>query len=169
MPPVILPRTIAGRRTLLISCFCIVALCTSAAAAESIVREVGPPDAGGVITVTLSFPGTDIWGVAETLPEGFAYVDSSLPPSRVLVRGDLICFSVVNESTVTYRVRAADPESGEIAGAWWDFTARTNGTVQPSAIAAGGVETTTPSASGPGACLSVLGLLAVSALLRWRR
>ncbi|NVO65738.1 hypothetical protein [Methanofollis tationis] len=136
-------------------------------AAGTVVREVGPSNAGGLITVTLSFSGMEVGGLTETLPEGFTYVDSSLPSSRVLVQGDQICFCVINESTVTYRVRASDGAGGEIAGAWWDFTARTNGTIPSSSIPAGSVET--PAAPGPGVCLSLIGLLAVPALRRWRR
>jgi hypothetical protein len=121
-----------------------------------------------MITVTLSLDGTGVVGVTETLPGGFTYVDSSLPDSQVLVQDDQVCFCMINESTVTYRVRAPDQGSGEIAGRWWDFTARTNGTIPSSAISAGG-ETAAPPAPGPGVLLGVLALLAVPALRRWRR
>lgn len=167
MPSVLLCRTIARRTPLLVLCLCICVFCTPAAAIETVTREVGPADAGGLITVTLSFSSLGVAGVTEALPEGFAYVDSSLPSSRVLVQGDQVSFCVIDESTVTYRVRAPGEGRGEIAGRWWDFTARTNGTIPSSEIPAGGVET--PAAPGPGIVLSLLALLAVPALRRWRR
>lgn len=162
---VITLRTITRRTALLILCVSIL-LCMPVLAAGTVTREVGPADAGGLITVTLSLDDTGVVGVTETLP-GFIYVDSSLPPSQVLIQDDQVCFCMINESTVTYRVRAPDQGSGEIAGRWWDFTARTNGTIPSSEIPAGGVET--PAAPGPGIVLSLLGLLAVPALRRWRR
>lgn len=167
MLPVLPYRTIVRPIPLLVLCTCIFALCTPVTADGSVAREVGPADAGGMITVTLSLDGMGIGGITEALPEGFTYVDSSLPPSQVLVQDDRVCFCVINESTVTYRVRAPDQGSGEIVGTWWDFTARTNGTIPSSAIPAGGVET--PAAPGPGIVLSLLALLAVPALRRWRR
>lgn len=167
MPSVLLCRTIARQTRLLVLCLCIMVLCTPVTAIETVAREVGPADAGGMITVTLSLDGMGIGGITEALPEGFTYVDSSLPPSQVLVQDDRVCFCVINESTVTYRVRAPDQGSGEIVGTWWDFTTRTNGTIPSSAIPAGGVET--PAAPGPGIVLSLLALLAVPALRRWRR
>jgi hypothetical protein len=152
---------------LLILCISLI-LCMPVLAAGTVAREVGSADAGGMITVTLSLDGTGVVGVTETLPGGFTYVDSSLPDSQVLVQDDQVCFCMINESTVTYRVRAPDQGSGEIAGRWWDFTARTNGTIPSSAISAGG-ETAAPPAPGPGVLLGVLALLAVPALRRWRR
>jgi hypothetical protein len=166
MLTVIPHRTIAKRAALLFLCVSIL-LCMPVLAAGTIAREVSPAGAGGLITVTLSLDGMGVGGVTETLPEGFTYVDSSLPPSQVLAQGDQICFSVIDELAITYRVRPSEGAGGEIAGAWWDFTARTNGTVPPFAIPAGSVET--PAAPGPGICLSLLGLLAVPALRRWRR
>jgi len=168
MPPVLPYRSIVRRIPLLVLCTCIVALCTPVAAAETVVREVSPADAEGLITVTLSLHGMQVGGVTEVLPEGFVYVDSSLPASMVQVQGDQICFCVINESTVTYRVRASDQGSGEIAGEWWDFAARTNGTIRQS-VTESGSDAATPSSPGPGVFLSLLGLLAVPALRRWRR
>ncbi|HDS64207.1 MAG TPA: hypothetical protein ENN52_08880 [Methanofollis liminatans] len=166
MLTVIPDRAIVRRTALLFLCVSII-LCMPVLAAGTVVREVGPADAGGLITVTLSFSGMEVGGLTETLPEGFTYVDSSLPSSRVMVQDDQVCFCVINESTVTYRLRAPDQGSGEIVGTWWDFTARTNGTIPSSAIPSGGVET--PAAPGPGVFLSLLALLAVPALRRWRR
>jgi len=163
---VITSRTITRRSALLILGVSIL-LCMPVLAAGTVTREVCPADAGGLITVTLSLDGTGVVGITETLPDGFTYVDSALPPSQVLVQDDQVCFCTINESTVTYRVRAPDQGIGEIAGRWWDFTARTNGTIPSSAIPAGGVET--PAAPGPGIVLSLLALLAVPALRRWRR
>lgn len=160
-------RMMVRQIPLLVLCICIVALCAPTAAAGTVVREVGPADADGLITVTLSLNDIEVGGIAETLPAGFVYVDSSLPASMVQVQDDRLCFCTMNESTVTYRLRSAGQAGGEITGEWWDFVARTNGTIPSSAIEAGGVET--PSTPGPGICLSLLGVLAVPALRRWRR
>jgi hypothetical protein len=166
MLTVLTSRTITRRSALLILCISLI-LCMPVLAAGTVTREVGPADAGGLITVTLSLDGMGVGGLIETLPEGFTCVDSSLPPSQVLVQDEQVCFCVINESTVTYRLRAPDQGSGEIAGRWWDFTARTNGTIPSSEILAGGVEA--PAAPGPGIVLGLLALLAVPALGRWRR
>ncbi|WP_298668341.1 hypothetical protein [uncultured Methanofollis sp.] len=152
----------------LILCLCTLSLAAPAlAGGESAVREVSTaaPAPGAEVTVTLSLDGCQAGGIVETLPESFAYVKSSLPADRVRVEENRVCFALLGETTVTYVVRSPEKGGGEITGAWWDFGARTNGTVAPTRLDVGG----TTAAPGPGALAVLFALAAVPLIRRCRR
>ncbi|WP_342675757.1 hypothetical protein [Methanofollis sp. UBA420] len=153
---------------ILLICICILSLAVPVLAdGEVVVRQVGTaaPAPGTEVTVTLSLNGCEAGGIVETLPPGFAYVKSSLPAGQVRVEGDRVCFALLDETTVTYVVRAPEEGGGEITGAWWDFGARTQGTIAPSRLDVGG----TAAAPGPGALAVIFALVAVPLLRRCRR
>ena len=78
------------------------------AAVRSIAVEE-PVPSGSPIEVTISVNGLgDFGGVTETLPEGFAYLSSSLSEAAVRVDGQTVRFAIIGDSrTFTYTVSAS--------------------------------------------------------------
>ena len=71
----------------------------------------GPVPAGEGFTVTIEVSGYGMFGqVAETLPEGFTYRTSTLPPRSVRVFGNTVEFIFLGETSFTYTVKAPDTE-----------------------------------------------------------
>ncbi|WP_292490274.1 hypothetical protein [Methanoculleus sp. 10] len=99
------------------------------------------PGAGETFTVSLSIEGMALGGVVETLPAGYAFAGTDLPDDRVLVREQKIAFAVMNDTRITYSVRAPASGSGEITGRWEDFIGGTDGAVPASHVAVDGIET----------------------------
>ena len=57
------------------------------------------------VTVTIAARGYGLGGlVVETLPDGFAYVDSDLPDSQVMESGQDVTFTLIGEESFTYTV-----------------------------------------------------------------
>ncbi|MDD4255892.1 MAG: hypothetical protein PHP59_11025 [Methanofollis sp.] len=153
---------------ILLLCLCMLSLAAPAlAGGDAAVRQVSTaaPAPGAEVTVTLSLNGCEAGGIVEILPPGFAYVSSSLPADQVRVDGNRVCFAILGETAVTYVVRAPPEGGGEITGEWWDFGARTNGTVLSSRLDVGGAT----AAPGPGALAVLFALAAVPLLRRCRR
>ena len=63
---------------------------------------------GAQVDVLISVTGLgDFGGVMETLPEGFAYLSSTLSETAVSVDGQTVTFAIIGDSaTFTYTVRA---------------------------------------------------------------
>jgi len=100
------------------------------------------PGAGEVFTVSLSIDGVALGAVVETLPPGYTFVGTDHPEDRVLVRGQQAGFAVMNDTRITYSVRAPVSGSGAaITGTWEDFLSGAEGVV-----AADGIETVAMSA-----------------------
>ncbi len=104
------------------------------------------PGAGEVFTVSLSLEGVALGAVVETLPVGYTFAGTDHPEDRVLVRGQQAGFAVMNETRITYSVRAPATGSGDITGTWEDFLAGSEGAVAPSHVAVDGIETVTANA-----------------------
>ena len=86
-------------------------------------RTISPsslPESGGEATVTINIAGySGIGSVVETLPAGFSYVVGSVIPADLepMVSGRELTFSLVGETSFTYRVTApASPGSHEFSG-----------------------------------------------------
>ena len=86
-------------------------------------RSISPspvPAGGGEATVTINIAGySGIGSVVETLPAGFSYVVGSVIPADLepMVSGREVTFSLVGETSFTYRVTApASPGSHEFSG-----------------------------------------------------
>ncbi len=72
-------------------------------------------DPGANVTVTLNSSDYGAAGsIAETLPEGFSYVSSSLSESSVTVSGQTVTFTILGDDTFTYSV-AASSSAGDHA------------------------------------------------------
>ena len=76
----------------------------------SATRSINPATVapGGTVTVTIEAADYgQAGGVTETLPPGFAYVDSSLSASQVYESGQDVRFTLQDETSVTYTVTAS--------------------------------------------------------------
>ena len=70
-----------------------------------------PVPAGEGFTVTIEVSGYGMFGqVAETLPEGFTYRTSTLPPRSVRVFGNTVEFFLLGDTSFIYTVKAPDTE-----------------------------------------------------------
>ena len=95
----------------------------AATAAHSATRSVDDTrvDAGADVTVTIELDGLGAFGrVTETLPDGFAYVSSSLADEQVDSADGTLTFTVLGENSFTYTVTASDMDgdhafSGSVA------------------------------------------------------
>ncbi|WP_292394943.1 hypothetical protein [Methanoculleus sp. UBA303] len=122
----------------------------AAACASPVTRSLSTaePGAGEVFTVLLSIEGMTLGGVVETLPAGYAFVATDLADDRVLARGQQVAFAVMNDSRITYQVRAPASGSGDITGRWEDFLGESDGQVAASHVAADGIEAPVESGGG---------------------
>lgn len=155
--------------SIFILCICMLLLIAPAlAAGGAAARQVSTaaPAPGSEVTVTITLNDCEAGGIVETIPAGFVYVNSSLPADQVRVDGDRLCFALLGETTITYVIRAPETGGGEITGEWWDFGARTQGTIAPTSLT---VSEPTTSSPGPGALVVLCALAAVPLLRRCRR
>ncbi len=93
----------------------------AAAAAHTATRSLDDSrvDAGAEVTVTIELEGLGGFGqVTETLPEGFAYVSSSLADEQVEMADGTLTFTLLGENSFTYTVTASDMD-----GALWGSAA----------------------------------------------
>ena len=83
---------------------------TSHSAVRSLSADTVAP--GGEVEVEISVSGLGAFGgVTETLPEGFAFVSSSVADAAVRVEGQIVTFSVLGDGgTFTYTVSAAETD-----------------------------------------------------------
>ena len=74
----------------------------------------GPVDAGGQVSVTITAEGHGSFAdVAETLPDGFTYLSSSLPEDQVTRAGQTVTLTLLqapSPTTLTYTVTASSVE-----------------------------------------------------------
>ena len=84
----------------------------AAAASHSATRSVDTRvEAGAEVVVTIELEGLGGFGqVKETLPEGFAYVASSLPDDQVGSADGTLTFTILRDDSFTYTVTASDVE-----------------------------------------------------------
>lgn len=98
------------------------------------------PSGGDEFTATLSIRDIAVGGIVESLPPGYAFVGTTHPASRVLVSGQKIAFAILNETEISYTVRAPGNGSGEITGQWEDLAGDETGAVPASHVAVDGID-----------------------------
>lgn len=79
------------------------------------------PSPNSEFDVMLIISDLNIGGIVETLPEGFSYVSTTHPSDQVSVSGRKIAFAVINETEITYKVRAPSSGEGTFTGKWVDL------------------------------------------------
>lgn len=97
--------------------------------AASVERTLMPlePGAGSEFDVILTIEDIRVGGIVESIPAGYTYLGSDCSSVRVSDSGDEIAFAILNESTITYRLRAPDTGCGSIIGIYEDFLAGETG------------------------------------------
>jgi len=60
-------------------------------------------------------------GIVETIPEGFRFVSTTHPSDQYEVSGQKVAFAVIDETEITYRVKAPSSGEGTFTGEWVDL------------------------------------------------
>lgn len=133
-----------------------------AAAEEGVSRNIYPHPPSD-FDVTLTIHNISIAGIVETLPDDVSFISTTQPSDRIRVSGQKIAFALINDTSITYRVRSMSGIPA-IAGIWEDFLKGVNGTINGGAEHSG----STPLAQKTPAQKSVPGfeaLLLIAVLL----
>jgi len=136
------------------------------------------PTPDSTFEVMLNIAGLQIGGVVETIPDGFAFISTMHPSNQTYVSGQKVVFTVVNEASIRYEVRAPLEGSGTFDGTWYDALNEMEGNVDSTSVSVSVAETpmssptpTTPSPAVPGfeAVFGLAGLFVVAVLFLFRR
>jgi len=132
------------------------------------------PTSDSTFDVTLNIAGLRIAGIVETIPADFAFVSTTHPLNQTYVSGQKVVFTVVNETSIRYEVRAPSEGSGTFGGTWYDALNETEGNIDSTSVSVSVAETptlpssptptSTPSPPVPGfeAVFALAGLLVVA-------
>ena len=137
------------------------------------------PTPGSTFEVMLNIAGLQIGGVVETIPDGFAFISTTHPSNQTYVSGQKVLFTVVNETSIRYEVRAPSEGSGTFNGTWYDALNDKEGDIERTDVSVRVAETYTPvpsptpipSPSVPGfeAVFALAGLFIVAVRFLFRR
>ena len=86
-----------GRVSIILICmFAVLCVVPAWAGGITVSRDIDPSSvpAGGEVLVTLSIDGMDAGGIVETVPEGFSFVETSVPADRYHISGQKLIFAV---------------------------------------------------------------------------
>jgi PGF-pre-PGF domain-containing protein len=109
---------------------------------ESVTRyaPAGPaPDEEFEVTLRISYSELPlVVGIVETIPEGFSFVSTTHPSDQYEVSRQRVAFAVINETEITYKVKA--PSSGEstFTGEWIDMLSENEGSIVDTIVIVGG-------------------------------
>ncbi len=109
---------------LVVTCLFVGAWLTPVMAKElSVTRSFSTtsPSPNSEFDVMLAISDLNIGGIVETLPEGFSYVSTTHPSDQVSISGQKIAFAVINETEITYKVKAPSSGEGTFTGKWVDL------------------------------------------------
>lgn len=135
--PVMVSRGLAPICCILIlAAFCVVPVWANDAAVSREVDRSSVP-VGDEVLVTLSVDSLSVGGVVETIPEGFAFLETSYPMEKYGVSGQTLTFAVIDEREITYRVQAKTAGSWTFAGRWIDAVDKTEGAISPTVVSVG--------------------------------
>ena len=105
------------------------------------------PTPGSTFEVMLNIAGLQIGGVVETIPDGFAFISTTHPSNQTYVSGQKVVFTVVNETSIRYEVRAPLEGSGTFDGTWYDALNEMEGNIDSTSVSVSVAETPTPPSS----------------------
>lgn len=90
------------------------------------------PVPGAEFDVKLTINGERplVVGIVETIPEGFDIVSIAHHPDQYDVSGQKIAFAVINETEITYRVKASSSGVGTFTGTWIDMLSQNEGAIR---------------------------------------
>ena len=135
------------------------------------------PTPDSTFEVMLNIAGLQIGGVVETIPDGFAFISTTHPSNQTYVSGQKVVFTVVNETSIRYEVRAPLEGSGTFDGTWYDALNEMEGNIDSTSVSVSAAETPmssptpTPSPPVPGfeAVFALAGLFVVAVRFLFRR
>ena len=135
------------------------------------------PTSDSTFDVMLNIAWLQIGGVVETIPDGFAFISTTHPSNQTYVSGQKVVFTVVNETSIRYEVRAPLEGSGTFDGTWYDALNEMEGNIDSTSVSVSVAETPmssptpTPSPPVPGfeAVFALAGLFVVVVLFLFRR
>ena len=167
---VLIIATILG---ILTSSVALTSIATAKATDTAVTRtpSMTTPTPDSTFEVMLNIAGLQIGGVVETIPDGFAFISTTHPSNQTYVSGQKVVFTVVNETSIRYEVRAPSEGSGTFSGTWYDALNEMEGNVDSTSVSVSVAETPTPSPPVPGfeAVFGLAGLFVVAVLFLFRR
>lgn len=173
---VLIIATILG---ILTSSVALTSIATAKATDTAVTRtpSTTTPTPDSTFEVMLNIAGLQIGGIVETIPDGFAFVSTTHPSNQTYVSGQKVVFTVVNETSIRYEVRAPSEGSGTFSGTWYDALNEMGGNVDSTSVSVSVAETPmssptpTPSPPVPGfeAVFALAGLFVVAVLFLFRR
>jgi len=105
------------------------------------------PTSDSTFEVMLNIAGLQIGGIIETIPGGFAFVSTTHPLNQTYVSGQKVVFTVVNDTSIRYEVRAPSEGSGTFSGTWYDALSEKEGDIESTSVSVSVAKTPTPSPS----------------------
>ena len=173
---VLIIATILG---ILTSSVALASIATAKATDTAVTRtpSTTTPTPDSTFEVMLNIAGLQIGGVVETIPDGFAFISTTHPSNQTYVSGQKVVFTVVNETSIRYEVRAPSEGSGTFSGTWYDALNEMEGNIDSTSVSVSAAETPmssptpTPSPPVPGfeAVFALAGLFVVVVLFLFRR
>lgn len=115
----------------------LVFLADSTLAEESTVTRslsTSTPNGNSIFNVTLQISNLQVGGIVEVLPDGFSYVSTTHPAAQVEQSGQNLVFSVIEETEISYLVRAPSSGSGTFTGKWDNSLAGSDGQISASSV-----------------------------------
>ncbi len=120
---------------LILAIVAILAIGTAMGAEVTRIISTANPAPGSTFDVTLRITGLQIGGIVERIPDGFTFVSTTHPRNQTEISGQNVIFAVLNETLITYRVRApAGGGSGIFRGEWYDALNITRGDIESKRV-----------------------------------
>jgi hypothetical protein len=96
------------------------------------------PAPGAEFEVTLTMDGEPplVVGIRETIPEGFGFVSTTC--KNYEVSGQEIAFVVMDETVVSYQIKAPASGTGTFTGTWIDLLGEQEGGIAATTVVVGG-------------------------------
>ncbi len=136
-----------------ISALVIVAIAVTGMATGAEVTRIIVPDnpaPGSTFDVTLRITGLQVGGIVERIPDGFTFVSTTHPRNQTSISGQNVIFAVLNETLITYSVRApAGDGSGIFRGEWYDALNITRGDTESKRVNVVATPSPSPAAGTP--------------------
>jgi hypothetical protein len=84
---------------------------------------------GNSIDVTINLNGLRAGGIIETIPSGMTFVSTTHPEERYKQEEQNIIFSVLNDDSIRYTLRAGITGPTTITGIWYDALTKQDGRI----------------------------------------
>ncbi|NLO77229.1 MAG: hypothetical protein GX097_01850 [Methanomicrobiales archaeon] len=89
---------------------------------------------GNSFEVTVNLDNLRAGGIIETIPSGMTFVSTTHPKERYEQQGQEIIFSVVEDDSISYTLRAGSTGTATIKGIWYDALTKQDGVIPDSSL-----------------------------------